>query len=151
MDLTTIEGIQRQLKRLSQQICCANSSVSELPVIQSGTYTPTISNLVNLTTATPLVWQYMRVGNVVTFSGLINIEATAAANTVTSFDFDLPVFSDLTNGEELAGTIWGSGSIINGGQAQPAASNTGQAYWFSQNTALGTASIHGTYLITAAP
>ena len=126
--------------------------IKKIPApVESGTYTPTISNLVNLTTATPLVWQYMRVGNVVTFSGLINIEATAAANTVTSFDFDLPVFSDLTDGVELAGTIWGTGSILNGGQVQPSASNTGQAYWFSQNTALGTASIHGTYLITAAP
>lgn len=142
----TPDQIERAIRQLSKKICCLS-----LSSIASGTYTPTISNLVNLTTATPLVWQYMRVGNVVTFSGLINIEATAAANTGTSFDFDLPVFSDLTDGVELAGTIWGTGSILNGGQVQPAASNTGQAFWFSQNTALGTASIHGTYLITAAP
>lgn len=69
----------------------------------SGTYTPTASNTVNIDVITPHVCQWSRVGNVVTVSGYFDIDTTAAANTLTQFQFTLPVASAITALEQIAG------------------------------------------------
>lgn len=151
MDLTTIEGIQRQLKRLSQQICCANSSVSELPVIQSGTYTPTIlSNSGNVTAiATAGPFQYLRVGNTVTVSGAINI--TTNANGAVYFAITPPISSDFTDQYACAGVMGIQG--LNYTSAYIYGNNVDELIGEAVTTSNGGATfhMHFTYLITGAP
>lgn len=70
--------------------------------ITSGTYTPTLTNTTNVAASTAYACQYMRVGGVVTVSGMVNIDPTAAGQTVLTMS--LPVSSNLANDYELAGT-----------------------------------------------
>lgn len=68
-----------------------------------GTYTPTLTAVANVDTATPSVCQWLRRGNVITVSGRVDIDCTAAANTLTQVGMSLPVASDLTVSGQLAG------------------------------------------------
>jgi hypothetical protein len=61
--------------------------------LYSGTYTPTLSSVFNIASSTAFVCQYMRVGNVVTVSGVINVTATAT-NTWTRISMTLPISSN---------------------------------------------------------
>jgi hypothetical protein len=67
----------------------------------SGTYTPTLTNVTNLTSSTAGTCQYMRVGNVVTVSGFFDINATASA--AVEFGMSLPIASNFSAQRELGG------------------------------------------------
>ena len=78
--------------------------IESLPVLASGTYTPTHSNLTNLSaTAVNGAAQYLRVGSVVWVSCQVDVDPVLAA-TATSFDMTLPVASNLASTFQLAGT-----------------------------------------------
>lgn len=70
-----------------------------------GVYTPTAFNSVNLTTATPNVATYLRVGNSVTVSGTVTFDAILTGNTQTLVELSLPVASSLAASTDLAGTL----------------------------------------------
>jgi hypothetical protein len=75
-----------------------------------GTYTPVATSVLNLD-ATPTVFdaQYIRVGNIVTVSGVLSINPTTTLTT-TAFRLTLPIASALTNASQLAGTfVWDGG------------------------------------------
>lgn len=74
--------------------------------IASGTYTPTITNTTNVAASTPRQCQYMRVGNVVTVSGVIDVDITTTL-LESEVQLTLPIASDIT----LLQNIGGSGSI----------------------------------------
>lgn len=141
----TPEQIERAIRQLSKKICCLS-----LSSIASGTYTPTLSNLLNITAATPGNWQYMRVGDVVTVSGSVTVEPTAAASTLTEFEFDLPIASDFNVTGELSGTLWGFDIASNGGQVTGTGSN-GICQWNSQGVSETDIFIHFTYIIIITP
>lgn len=70
----------------------------------AGVSTPTRSAEVNLdATATMAECQYLRVGNTVFMSGRFTVDPTTPA-TPTSFEFTLPVASNIGVVEDLAGT-----------------------------------------------
>lgn len=69
----------------------------------SGTYTPTLSNTTNIAASTAYVCQYMRVGNVVTVSGRVDIDPTAASSADTILGISLPIASDFTSTTQLSG------------------------------------------------
>jgi hypothetical protein len=69
----------------------------------SGTYTPTWTGLANVDSVTAFSSQYMRVGDTVTVSGWVTINATAD-NTPTSLSFSLPINSDTSVVNRLNGT-----------------------------------------------
>jgi len=71
--------------------------------LASGTYTPTITETTNITGSTPRACQWMRVGNVVSVSGAVDIDPTAGATT-TLFGLSLPIASDFANAWELGGS-----------------------------------------------
>jgi hypothetical protein len=73
----------------------------------SGTYTPTLTNVTNVAASTAVICQYMRVGNVVTVSGTVNIDPTAAS-TLTVVRISLPIASAMTATTQLAGTCHGN-------------------------------------------
>jgi len=70
--------------------------------VKGGTYTPTASNTGNLTSVAPQVCQFIRVGNIVNVSGVINIQPTIAGGVF--FDISLPVFGgNFTNFTQTGG------------------------------------------------
>jgi hypothetical protein len=72
-------------------------------IVSSGTYTPTLFNTTNVASSTSYVATWMRIGNIVTVSGKVDIDPTAAS-TNTVLGISLPVASALTNESQLAGT-----------------------------------------------
>lgn len=71
--------------------------------IGSGTYTPTGTGLTNVSSITPGVAQWMRVGNVVTVSGSVSVTPTAAAPTKTTFNLTLPLASNFAASSQCGG------------------------------------------------
>lgn len=71
--------------------------------IGSGSYTPAATLSTNVAAASPAKAQYMRVGNVVTVSGYVNITATAASTTCRVY-MSLPIASNLIGFSDLAGS-----------------------------------------------
>lgn len=72
-------------------------------VIDTGTYTPTLTGVanVNASTAYPLNWY--RVGNTVTVAGRVNIEA-ATALLLTTLRVSLPIASNFTDANQAGGS-----------------------------------------------
>lgn len=69
--------------------------------IASGTYTPTVTNILNVSSSTTYVCQWMRVGNVVTVSGKVNI--TPSASDLTGFYLSVPIASTLSANNQCGG------------------------------------------------
>ena len=73
--------------------------------VASGTYTPTMTNFANCSSATASgVWKWMRVGNVVTFSGNFSVTITTSS-LVTQVGVSLPIPSNLTGANDLTGAV----------------------------------------------
>lgn len=79
-----------------------NSSVT----LDSGSYTPTLYNTANVSSSTAYVFQWLRVGNVVTVSGRVEIDPTNA-NTITTLGISLPIASNFTNDYQCSGVSAG--------------------------------------------
>lgn len=77
------------------------ASIENLANDMSGTYTPTLTNVTNVTASTAYTCQWFRVGDVVTVSGKIDITPTAAG--LIQIGLSLPVASALTSDEQCAG------------------------------------------------
>lgn len=74
----------------------------------SGTYTPTLTNVTNLSSSTAFSCQYMRVGDVVTVSGAASITPTSSG-VVTRIGLSLPVTpSPAFNATRLLGGTFAS-------------------------------------------
>ena len=78
-------------------------TVASAGTTASGTYTPTWTGLANVDSVTAFSCQYMRVGDTVTVSGWVTINATVD-NTATSLSFSLPINSDTSVVNRLNGT-----------------------------------------------
>jgi hypothetical protein len=72
--------------------------------LASGTYTPTLFNVTNMAASTAYQCQYLQVGAVVTVSGKVDVDPTAAA--ATELGLSLPVASNLGATENLGGTAF---------------------------------------------
>jgi len=72
-------------------------------VLSSGTYTPTVSGLVNSITVTVLKGIYSRVGNVVNVSVLVDATFDTLENQ-GGFQLSLPIASDFANANDCIGT-----------------------------------------------
>lgn len=70
--------------------------------VTSGTYTPTITNVTNVSSSTAHVCQYMRVGEVVTVSGKVTIDPTSSG-VDTVWQISLPITSSFTIAEQAGG------------------------------------------------
>lgn len=75
--------------------------------LNSGVYTPTLTNVANLDASTAFQCQYMRVGSVVTVSGKVAVDPTAAA--LTQLGISLPIASNIGAQEDCAGSAAASG------------------------------------------
>jgi len=68
----------------------------------SGVYTPTLTNVTNISASTAYPLQFMVVGNVCTVSGKVRINAAAAG--ASELGVSLPIASAFTDDYECAGT-----------------------------------------------
>ena len=87
-------------------------TVASAGTTASGTYTPTYTGLANVDSTTAYTCQYSRVGDTVTVSGYVMINATAD-NTSTRLSITLPVSSTTSSVNYANGTI----SQVGGGAA----------------------------------
>lgn len=106
----------------------------------SGAYTPTITGSNNYSGSSDSKAMWMRLGNIVTVSGSVVIDPTAAGLVI--FDISLPVASDFTGVQDVAGTggfedyqINGSNAIIanatdNRAQVEVSASSGSASFYF---------------------
>ncbi len=69
--------------------------------VGSGTYTPTLTNVTNITSSTAKKCQWQRVGNVVHVSGSVDITPTLAA--AATVGISLPIASNLAVATDCAG------------------------------------------------
>lgn len=95
----------------------------------SGTYTPTLTNLTNLSASTTYVAQYMRVGNTVNVSGKVDIDPTLTA-TKTVLKMSLPINSTFATSQQCAGVAFSS-DIAAQGAAIVAGKTTSRMEWVS--------------------
>lgn len=96
------------------------ADVTDLPALASGTYTPTLTNVANLDASVAFSCQYLRVGNTVMVSGMVQLDPTATSVS-TQLRMTLPIASALTATEQLAGTAnCGSTAQFCAIQADPA-------------------------------
>jgi hypothetical protein len=81
-------------------------------MFSSGTYTPTVSGVVNAITATPNYASFIKVGSIVNCS--VQMEITMdAAETTGSFELSLPVASNFTNQKQLFGLMqWSNNGTL---------------------------------------
>lgn len=70
--------------------------------IASGTYTPTLTNVTNIASSTASPCQWIRVGNVVTVSGLVTFTANTTGSPI-ELGISLPIPSNLTVASNCAG------------------------------------------------
>lgn len=77
-----------------------------------GSYTPTITNVLNINSTVAGTFQYLRVGYTVTVSGRVSITFTNGS-TISRIGIELPIPSPLQNDMECAGVAVASGD---GGQ-----------------------------------
>lgn len=73
--------------------------------LASGTYTPTVTDIANITSHTVHDLGYTRNGNSVTVYGVIGIRPSSNA-TVTQLSFTLPIGSNFSADDQAGGTGW---------------------------------------------
>ena len=73
-------------------------------MFSSGTYTPTVSGVVNAITATPISATFIKVGGIATVSIQLSI-VLDTGETTGSFELSLPVASTFTNAKQLFGLM----------------------------------------------
>lgn len=71
--------------------------------IASGTYTPTLTHIGNVTSSSASGFKWLRVGQVITVTGSLSITPTAGVETVTTIAVSLPIPSDFTDVNDGSG------------------------------------------------
>lgn len=122
-----------------------------LTTIEYGTYTPSLSNVANLSAATPYVSTYVRIGNIVTVDLIADIDPTAAAPTVTKMSISLPIASNLAALNDCAGVgaSQSQASLVSQAGAVYADAASDKCYYDfpAQNGANLTHGLHFTYKV----
>lgn len=90
----------------------SSAITTALTNITSGTYTPTLTTVTNMDAATAYSCQYMRVGSVVTVSGRVDFDPTAAG--LALLRISLPIASNFANSNECAGTAFSTAAAGQG-------------------------------------
>lgn len=81
--------------------------------LTSGTYTPTATNISNVSSSTPVICNYFRVGDMVTVTGRIEFVNTGAT-TGTTIELTLPIASNFGAYTDCSGVGQGTPNITNG-------------------------------------
>lgn len=134
------------LKSFGDTVLANKNFIAAMPTLAYGQYTPTISNTVNIDSVVVTgTFNWMQVGNIVTVSGLLVIDPTAA--TSTSFDFSLPVASAV---QGVGGSVAGSGNFAGSTGVRILAStvsNSAALLFTSPAATVTSTTIHFTYKV----
>lgn len=114
--------------------------------IVASTYTPTLTNVANVDASTAYALQYIRVGNVITVSGKIDVDPTAGA-TLTQVGITLPVASDLAQAYQCAGIVASPGTNGYGWIRGDATNNRAEAFFVPGATSNQEFYFHFTYRV----
>lgn len=116
--------------------------------VYSSTYTPTLTNSTNVAASTTGACQFMRVGNVVTVSGQISVDPTAAA-VLTVLLISLPVASTFSSSRSAGGSAASVSNIYGevGGILGNTASNVFELRLLPSSLANQSYAFQATYLI----
>ena len=87
----------------------ADDKVAALPILASGTWTPTAIADLNVSTVIPYECRYIRVGNIVSFAGSVYVNPTNR-NNASAFRLTLPINSAWTSPFQASGVISTSGA-----------------------------------------
>jgi hypothetical protein len=101
--------------------------------ITSGTYTPTLTNVSNLDGSTAYECQYLRVGNVVTVSGKVDANPTAAAST--ELGISLPIASNFAANQNCGGSASSTVAEAPAAILADATNDRARMIWVATNTA----------------
>lgn len=114
--------------------------------LTSGTWSPTISNTVNIASSTAGTMYYSRVGDVVTFGGPITIQATATG--VVELQLSLPVASNFSGNGQVSGSIvaTNNGDMVGVIKANPT-NDTMEINYTATVTSSRIFNMHGVYRI----
>lgn len=103
------------------------------PTIISGIYTPTLTNVANLTASTSYVCQYIRIANSVLVAGRVDIDPTLIVLSC-QLGISLPIASDFTNIIDCAGTAAASGvASQNAAVLADITNNRAQMQWIASD------------------
>lgn len=87
---------------------------TQLNATEGDIYTPTVANVANVASSTVNNWRYIKVGQVVFFSGTVAITPTATATT-TQASITVPVSSAMASAtDDASGTATTQQAIKNG-------------------------------------
>lgn len=106
--------------------------------LTSNVYTPTFTNVTNVTSSTPHSSQFMSIGTTVIASGQADVTPTLAASS-TVLGVSLPIASNFANTNECAGTAF-SPALVSEGAAvlADATNNRAQLQWIPTSNAAQT-------------
>lgn len=91
----------------------SGGTLDAVKTIDSGTYTPTLTNVTNVSASTAYQCRYLRIGNVVTVSGRLDVDPTAAG--LLEVGISLPIASNFTTVQQCSGTA--ASEIVSGQSA----------------------------------
>lgn len=99
-------GLDSALDTLNAKIINVEDALlayeATIPTLATNTYTPALTNVTNVSASTAYLCQWMRVGNMVTVSGAVDIDAIAAGSIEVGMA--LPIASTLGQIYSLGGT-----------------------------------------------
>lgn len=126
-----------------------NLTVSADTTLNHGTYTPTLTNVTNITASTAYVSQWMRVGNIVTVSGRVDIDPNLGGSTASELGVSLPIASNFTgaNLNQCNGTFVSNATGQAGAIFSDATNDRAQFLFLATNTANASFSFTFTYVI----
>lgn len=110
-----------------------------------GTWSPGLTNITNADSVTGNTCQYIRVGNVVTFSGVLQIKPTGTG--IVTVDISTPVSALFTGFSQASGTARSSGGEISGTISANAASGSLSLALSATSTTNRNVAFHGMYRI----
>jgi hypothetical protein len=129
----------------ASNIATGTLAAARLPIVlDQGTYTPTLTAVGNISALAAYVCQYMRVGNVVTVSGLLDVTPTGAG--FAQYGISLPIASDFADGRQCGGAGYHGGGIAVGFSAD-ITNNRANARFVAVNNSLQAEHFSFTYLI----
>lgn len=104
--IVTSDQTQEAIAELDAATDAVTTDVAALPLLDSGTYTPTLTDVANVSSSTSYDARWIRIGNQIQVVGRCAIDPTSAT-TLTRWRVSLPVASDFASDNDAAGVAVG--------------------------------------------
>jgi hypothetical protein len=121
------------------------STLAENGIIYSGSYTPTLTKVTNVATATAFTTYYSRIGAVMNVFGLLNVGGSAVG--ACELDISLPVASNFVSQYNCAGVAANNNDNIAMRIDAGTAADVARMFWSSAGTVIRTISFNFSYVI----